>query len=248
MINKYVDNLKIKGDSIQTKYGIMRPILVEEYEEFIPYISLLKKIPATLKSILFKMVVDSTDDYDKRAIYKDQIDNNDIVYFMKRNDFGLRDSVDELLDFIMESYDEEVYTIIFNSDEDWDEFRRFILDFNGITVQEESDDAEIQKFDAYSQALKEAKGEAINFESIYTSIIVKTGMIPEQINKLTIYQFYSIFRRIGAFFNYETTTLYKTIDTSGKIKVVPWSKIINKPKKKEIKFSDFASKFGEDFN
>lgn len=248
MISNNNHHFKIKGKSIKTKYGTVRPILVDEYEKFIPYISFLKKYPRTIKSILFNMKVNETDDYEKRGSYKNDLDNNDLVYFIIKNDYGLKDSLNDMLNFIMDDYDSSIYTTILESDDSWDEFRKFILSFNGIIVEDESDDPEIRKFDEYSRALKEAKGQTVDFESIYTSILVRTGMDTNQINNLTIYQFYSIFKRIGAFFNYETSTLYKTVDSKGTINVIPWSTVIEKNNKESIKLSDFGKKFGKDFN
>ena len=40
---------------------------------------------------------------------------------------------------------------------------------------------------------------------------------------MTLKQFYSVFKRIEYFKSYDTTTLYKTVDTKDSIKVIDWT-------------------------
>ena len=73
---------------------------------------------------------------------------------------------------------------------------------------------------------KKFKSEGIEFEDIVSSVAVYTGYTYEQINELTLYQFYTTFQRIGAFKSYDTNTLFATVSTE-KINIESWCKHID---------------------
>ncbi len=51
---------------------------------------------------------------------------------------------------------------------------------------------------------------------------------------MTIYQFNKAFDRISVFKNYDTSTLFKTVDVEGKIDITPWYSEIKKKKPSSI--------------
>lgn len=244
MINKHINKLKIKGEPTKTKYGLMKHVRVSEYEEFMQYITLLKKDYKVLKSSLFSLSIQHYDNPDDRKKFKNMLDNNDAGDYIRNNIFGLKQSINNLLDFIMLENKDDIIEYISQSNDTWDEFRNFVLEFNGINTKDDTADKEMQKFDQYRRALNKAKGQAIDFESMYTSLIVGANLTPEQINHLTVYQFNRIFSRLSAFKNYDTSVLFKTVDTSGDIEIKPWSSIIDTNKDDKVKLSDIAEKFG----
>jgi hypothetical protein len=65
---------------------------------------------------------------------------------------------------------------------------------------------------------------------------------------MTVLQLYSVFYRLGAFKNYETTTLFATV--SGDVKIESWSKKIDMYEREtsRIKKQDFDKKYGSLLN
>jgi len=233
--------LKINGYPLHSPYGLLRPIKVCEYGYFIKYITFLKKTSNNLKGLLFSNMMKETKNKDNLLNFKELLTNNEVTMFMHQNYFGTKDFIMDLINIVFVNDDNLDVEIMFykitKNDKKWNEFRKYILSFNGIIFKDESGDSEIQRFNNLSNALKESKGDSINFESMFTSIMAFTGGCqPDIINNYTLYQFHAVFNRIMCGKNYDTSVLFKTVDSKGSIKITSWAK----PKDDVLKSNEFV--------
>lgn len=94
-----------------------------------------------------------------------------------------------------------------------------IRNINGIKYKKPSPNPEIRYWDEVKAKMDEKKNGKIEFDSIYTSVLVGTGMTPKEINEMTIHQFMATFDRIQHFKNYELTMLAGLLS---KVEIHPW--------------------------
>ncbi len=232
--------LKINGFPLNSEYGLLKPIKVYEYEEFMKYVAFLKKTTKNIKMLFLGEMMKATDNKESIKEFRDLLINNEMVKFIHQDYFQTKEFVESLIKLTFVNNEElDVNTVFINitkSDKSWDKFRKFILAFNGIVTKDESGDAEIQRFNNLSNAMKEAKGDTINFESTYTTIMAFSGYDIDKINNLTLYQFNTLFHRIMAFKNYDTSVLFKTVDSKGSIKITSWAS----PKEDKLKDNEFV--------
>jgi len=251
MMNDYnsISEFRILGLPEKTKYGVIKQMKVIDYPKITSHLALLKKSCQKIKINILNIFMSGTDNKDAIKEFRQELKDNELVYFIRENVLGLKNDIYEIIDYMFEEYDEDLIDVIFSSDAEWDKFRKFILKLNGFTINPEDERVKPKSqlelmFDLAEKVMEEKKGNVTDFHAMYTSILVETGMTPDEINNLTINQFFSVFRRIGKFKRYETTTLFKTVDSSGKIKIIPWSTIdeINKENDdKLVKLSSLAS-------
>jgi ABC-type uncharacterized transport system ATPase subunit len=85
--------------------------------------------------------------------------------------------------------------------------------------------------------MKKRKGEEITFETMYTSVWLYIGHVPDE---LTLYQFHALFSRVAQFKNYDTSTLFATVSKDAKID--PWYKLVNilEENEKKISLNEFS--------
>lgn len=126
------------------------------------------------------------------------------------------------------------------------EHRQIIMTMNLIKEEEVSINPEIQEGIEISRMVSRQKAEGQSFEDIVTAIVATTSNSFEDVCNMTVYQLYSLYARIGAIFNYSTSTLFATV--SGDVDIEHWSKHIDLLEKEEskssIKRSEFDRKLG----
>jgi|LGOV01.1.fsa_nt_gb hypothetical protein len=232
--------LKINGFPLNSDYGLLRPIKVYEYEMFMKYVNFLKKTSKNIKALFLNEMMKTNDNKDSIKEFRDLLINNEMVIFMHQNYFETKVFIEDLIRLAFVDNEElDVETVFINatkSDKEWDKFRKYVLAFNGIVTKDESGDAEIQRFNNLSNALKESKGDSINYESTYSTIMAFNGYRPDEINNLTIYQFNALFHRIMAIKNYDTSVLFKTVDSKGTVKITSFAT----PKEDKLKDNEFV--------
>ncbi len=227
-----IEDFYILGEPIKTKIGILYPIYMSHYwilnkhigilaiekEDVINYLDKLSQISEEFE-MLFKCAKE-IGLYELIISFKDD----------KFNQFFLHDIYKQYKEFFEFCFREDVFDKIQN-DEELKYYLELIKGFNDIKYQKPNPNPEIAKFDLLERQLLEAKGELINFEAMYTSNLITSGVHP---NKMTIYQFNKAFDRISVFKNYDTSTLFKTVDVEGKIDITPWYSEIKKKKPSSI--------------
>lgn len=209
-----VSDFYILGLPIETSIGTMYPIKVKDYVKFAKYTQILNIEDFELKKMLnpesemYKPLNSVHFFYIIKAFQDESIPKDNMFYEMclhYQNLFKL-------------CFQDDVFNKIKTSEE-FEYYRELIRDFNGIKYDKPNPNPEIERYNKLKKLLEAKKGDSITFEAMYTSVLVTIGNNP---NDLTLYQFYEVFNRIGHFKNYDTTTLYKTVDASGSLDVQPW--------------------------
>lgn len=110
----------------------------------------------------------------------------------------------------------ELFTLVFDdetaldsvkTEEQFEMCKNMIRQINGIDYKKPSPNPEIRYWDEMKAKLEAKKGNSVTFEAMYTSIIVETGMLPKDINEMTIFQFMKTFERIQHFKAHEMSVL-----------------------------------------
>ncbi len=227
-----IEDFYILGVPIKTKIGILYPIYMSHYWILNKYVSVLVLEKEDVVDYLnklsqvneeFKMLFECAKEVGLHELIVNFKDD-------KFNQFFLHDIYIDYKYFFKFCFREDVFDKIQN-DEELQYYIELIKDFNDIKYQKPNPNPEIAKFDLLERQLLEAKGELINFEAMYTSNLITSGIHP---NEMTIYQFNKAFDRIGVFKSYDTSTLFKTVDVENKVDITPWYSEIKKKKPSTI--------------
>lgn len=217
------EKVYIQGYPVEDKkIGIMRPVKVEEYHDFLKYYPLLTSTDNKMKGILFK---NSRRMISSEEVLKDvmkRLKNNDYITLVHENFNGIKQAYLDLFDFLLIDFKEEDLYKIMKDTDTWFENRKTLALFNGLPLEDTSGNEEIARFQRMKRAMNEVKGNSVNFESIYTSVMTYTGYTDKQINKMTLYSFYAVFHRMSQFKSHEVSALFKTVDYSGNIDIQSW--------------------------
>lgn len=119
-------------------------------------------------------------------------------------------------------FKDDVFDNIKTSKE-YEYYLELIRDVNCIDYEKANPNPNIERRNIVRRLMKKSDGEAIDFESMVTSIEVETGL--DAFN-MSVYRFNKIFERIGQFKEYEMTKLYRLF--SSEVKISSWAKIIEK--------------------
>lgn len=210
-------DLFIIGLNLKTDYGIIRPIKVKEYASMAMDLQMIKSEDWEIKSLVKKFAKDTPI---KDKVY-DKIDNNSLIECIQENVYGLRDRYNNIFKKIVIDFDEKKFLYQFSSQQEFDDFRKLILKFNQIPYIEWNPNPELRYFQRLELFFKKNNSKSIDFNAMYSSLMY-VGHSPHNINDYTLSQFYSLFKRIELFKGYDTSTLYKTVDSSGKTEIVEW--------------------------
>lgn len=214
------DQMYIIGQPINLPIGIIYPVRVSQYEELSVHMGALFvdsfDVTSTLKELEKK-----EPDFEELVKYSQSVDFFTFLTTFKDKQYkgsflyDLYDGQKKLFEFL---FREDVFDNI-RSDDELKMYRRKIIEMNNITYEKPNPNPELARLDELKSKLAEMKGENITFEAMYTSVLLSCSI---NINDLTLYQLNKAFDRIVHFKNYETTTLFKTVDTSGKMDISPW--------------------------
>lgn len=231
--NKPMPNIKefyILGRPIKTDIGVLYPVKVKDYPDFLEHIQILTFdkviIIKWLQDLLKKQIPQET----KKSIidlleYIKETPLFDLTLTLKGEQYG---QLGLILDEVYKGYrklfqfcfKEDVIDKIKNNDE-FQSYIELIYSFNGMKYDKPSPNPRINQRNKIKQMIQQAQGENISLESIITSVSVSTK---KDVNNMTLYELYKTFDRIGQFKNYERTVLYSIF--SSDIKIDPWYKAI----------------------
>ena len=223
---------RVNGKPTLTRYGLLRQPSMSEWDTMMECISLLNKYPDAIKNDLLQLMIKGTNNKKILKRFRDNLMEHDVVYFMLQDKFKLGTKINSIIDFLFIEKSEYISSIIFESDESWNEFRLYILDFYGWNQESESGDEEVKRFQDLKKYLDKEKGRQISYEVMYT--VVMEWYSPEQINNLTIYQFRKFFDRMVKKESHRTTALFKTVDSTGDYEVVNY--LESEEKERKISF------------
>lgn len=210
----------ILGNPVTTPIGTAYPLLVKDYQELSSHLSSL-----TLdKSQLISFIQDIAKENKGLEPFVEMVEESTLYEFM------MAFAVEEYRGtFLYEIYagQQRLFEYFFKEDviskieseEDFEYYRELIKAMNDITYAPPNPNPELARLDRLKTKLMEMKGENITFEAMFTSVLLSSGVAP---NELTLYQFNKAFDRITHYKNYDTSTLFKTVDSGGKMDIQPW--------------------------
>lgn len=212
----------ILGEPITTPIGTAKPIKVSDYDVLSKYMgSIFIDKPQVVK--ILTEVVEQDEVFQPFLDFAKEVDFLEFVNYFNTEQYQET--------FLYEFYSEQkkLFEYIFGEDvfdkiesmEQLKEYRKLIIEMNDISYKPPNPNPELARLDRLKQKLIEMKGDGITFEAMYTSVLINSTVPP---NGLTLYQFNKVFDRIGHFKSYDTSTLFKTVDQSGKLDISPWYK------------------------
>lgn len=218
------NHIYILGQPITTPIGKAHPIYIKDYEKMSQHIGALFVTMPIIKGMLTALSKESEESKQAYQPFLDFTDVADIWHFISsfggekyKGTFLQEIYLDQkkLFDFI---FKEDVFDRI-QSVEEFEGYRNLIIEMNDIDYEPPNPNPELARLDTLKAKLQEMKGESITFDARYTTVLMHSAVPP---NNLTLYQFNKAFERVSHFKSYETTTLFSTVDTSGKVKIEPW--------------------------
>lgn len=209
----------ITGIPLKTPYGLVKPIKVKEYPLLAIDIHILKMYDFEVRASVKEQIKDNP----TMSSVLEDLTSKPLIECIQTNTRGLREKYSDILSKLMIGFEGGKFFERFTSQKEWDDFRKMILDYNGISYIDWNPNPKIRYFQRLEIFYNQRTGKSVDFDAIYTSLIT-VGHKPHDINDFTLYQFYQAFHRLQAFKMYDTTTLYKTVDSKGTIEVIDWFK------------------------
>lgn len=214
------DQMYILGLPIALPIGTIHPIKVSEYEVLARHMRALFMDISDVRKTM-KMLCKENKGFDGLSMYAEQVDFFTFVTSFKDGEYkgsflyDLYDDQKRLFEFL---FREDVFDKI-EDNESLNLYRKKIISMNNIQYKKPNPNPELARLDDLKAKLSEMKGENITFEAMYTSVLLSCPLNP---NDLTLYQLDKAFDRVIHFKNYDTSTLFKTVDHSGKMDISPW--------------------------
>ena len=219
----------ITGLPLKTKYGFLKPIKVKEYPKVSRWIEFLKMSDWEIKNLIRKQFKGSLM---QELIYED-LSNNTLLYCIQTNVAQLKTAYGEIFQELMPyDYSEDFFYKNVTTQVEFDDLRETILNYNRIEVRKKNPNPEIEYYNMIKDLMNRKKGKSIDFDAQF-SCLCAIGHKPHDINDFTLSQFFATFKRIELFKLYDTTTLYKTVDSKDKVQIIEWYKSF-KDKEEEV--------------
>lgn len=211
----------IQGYPLKTDYGYVKALKVKDWFKYINGVEVLKKQGWEVEDLILREVMGS----DKESLVRQIFRKYTFMECLKNNLAGIRDVYSPIFREFVEDFNEKEFFMTINQDE-FDNFRRLILDFNHVQYREANPNKEIERFNRMKEYLKKTKGGSIEFDTIFTTLMSGKGggFTPDQINDMTYRQFMLNFKRVEFMIAHDTTALFKTVDTGNKVEIVNWSR------------------------
>ena len=118
------------------------------------------------------------------------------------------------------------------------------MDMNVLIEDNVSPNEEIQRAIERSRRVSKQTSQESTFVDITTSIVASTNHSFEDVSRMNVFQVYATYARIGAIYNYQTSTLFATV--AEKVNIESWNKHIDLFQAENNTYSkeQFDSKFG----
>lgn len=237
----YDKNLFIFGEPVVTQFGVIRHLTYREYLTNLPQLSLITQNTLHLY-YQFKKIYKNTKDESINQALKEirEASLYEVVISMEE----ILSAYVKVIQLVLDMNENIDIKFIFSSEENFMFFRKLVMDMNVLTEDEVSPNEEIQRAIERSRRVKQKDTETQSFVDIVTSIVASTSNSFEDVCNMTVFQVYAIYARIGAIFNYQTSTLFATV--AEKVKIESWNKHIDLFNKESdvLTKDEFDNKFG----
>lgn len=237
---KNISEFYIIDKPIDTKIGKLYPITIKNYPELTEYIDviLLEKDDIINQ---FKLLTKQEKEFKPFLEIVKKITLFEFIKFCSLDEYKdtfLYDLYNKYKKLFIICFKKDVFDLI-QTNEEFEYYINLIKNRNCIKYEKPNPNPEIEKFNKMKKEHEEKKNGKITFESIYTSVCVGLHKLPEEIDRLTVYQFYSIFSRIGQFKSFDISALFATV---GGGEIPNWYADINmfNDNKKKTTLEDFS--------
>lgn len=237
----YDKNLFIFGEEVGTKFGVIRFLTYREFLSHTSEISLISQnslhIYYNLKNQLGKQA--SKESLEALSHLK-EADLLEIVLSTNQ----LLNAYLKIFQLVFDRNEDMQFEQLFHSRESFYFIRNLVMDMNVITEEKVSPNEEIQKAIERSRRFKQQDSQEQTFVDIVTSIVASTSNSFEDVCRMNVFQVYAVYARVGAIYNYQTSTLFATV--AEKVNIESWNKHIDLFKSEDdvISKDDFDKKFG----
>lgn len=210
--NKISDIDKILGNpqpiSLGGKPYYIYPCKVKDYEVFAKGLSIVGLESFQLHELLMENTLTESIEREHKYIEDKDLTLFDVLQLCKKKNAITSPIVYSLLlvvvDFFELVFQDSTALDAVASNEEFDLCKEIIREINGISYKKPSANPEIRYWEEVKERMNKDKGHSIDFEQMFTSIVVQTGMSPNIIkDDFTIYMFMRVFKRIEHFKNFE---------------------------------------------
>lgn len=237
-------DLFIVGNPIPSELGLIR------FMTYIEYLSYISEMSALCMNTLHIY------NYYKKSADMSNPEVRDYVENIKRNnlfEYVLSDNTYitvyfKIFSLVLDMNEEDILTDslerIFDSEELFNSMREIVMEMNLLKESPVSDNPEIQDYYDDRMRIKQKESGKQNAGDIISSVVAGTSNSFEDVKKMTVIQFYSIYYRVSAIKSYETATLFATV--SEKQEILAWNKHIDLYADDElgIGYDDFNKQYG----
>ena len=232
------------GESIETQYGTIRYLKFIEYIRFIKELNFISMTPLHLYYMYKKMLVglpveDQIEANKTLAVLK----NQSLFEFISEEQAAAENYI-KILKIVLDEKDHKFIVDILSNEKVFISMRKLIMEMNYVTEDPISENPEIQEYYEDRKRLKQREAGKQSISAIVTSIVAGTSNSFDDVKNMTVIQLYSIYYRLGAFKNFDTSVLFATV--SKEVKIEPWSANIDMFAKEElgINYNEFNKKYG----
>lgn len=232
----------IFGEPVDTELGTVRFLTYKEYLLNISELSLM-----TLNVLhLYYRYMKQIDKNDKEAVEALENFKKLSLYEIVLADPSFLNNYLKIFEMVIEPsahYQGNIFEQIFKDEKLFMYYRKLIMDMNLLSEEKVSPNPEIQKFIEMGQEVNKPKEES-SFTDIVSSIVAGTSNTFKDVCNMTVFQVYAVYYRMGAIFDYNTSTLFATV--SEKVKIESWGRHLDLFNKDDgtIKKDKFDKKFG----
>lgn len=240
--NHYDKNLFIFGEDIQTEYGVLRFLTYREYLQNSMELQLVAQNTLHIYYHYKNQLKESRASKDEVEALKELKDVN--LYEIVLSTKQLLNAYLKIFQLVFDKNEEAPYEQVFSKPDIFHFVRKLVMDMNVLTEEKVSPNEEIQSAIERSKRVKKNNSEEQSFVDIVTSIVASTSNTFEDVCNMNVFQVYAIYARVGAIYNYQTTTLFATV--AEKVNIESWNKHIDlfKVEDDSISREEFGNKFG----
>lgn len=219
----------IFGQPIKTEFGLVRFLTYQEYLLNNSELSLISQNVLHLYYLYRKQI--EKENNSKEALEEFKSFKEQKLYDVVLSTNYILESYIKILKLVLDNNGysdddlEDVIYSIFSSEDSFLQIRNIIMDMNVLTEEEVNPTEEIQRFIEHSRTVKQQGAPKQTPIDIITSIVAGTPHSFEDVMNMNVMQVYALYARLGAFFNYQTTTLFATV--AEKVNVELWNKHID---------------------
>ena len=238
----YDKNLFIFGEKIETQFGIIRFLTYREYLTHLPEISIISQNTLHIY-YSFKKQLESVKADKESMEALEELKEAELLEIVLSTQ-QLLNAYLKIFQLVFDGNEEIQYEKIFENSENFNFVRTLFMDMNVVVEDKVSPNEEIQRAIERSRRLKQQSSQEQSFVDIVTSIVASTSNSFEDVCSMNVFQVYAIYARVGAIYNYQTSTLFATV--AEKVNIESWNKHIDLFKTEDdvISKNDFDKKFG----